>query len=936
MLNELENNPDLLDIVVTGNESWTFQYDPETKAQSSEWHTPASPRPKKARMSKSRVKTMLIVFFDKRGLSHKEFVPQGKTVNAEFYKEVLRRLHKAVKRKRQDLEQRWRLHHDNASAHTAFLPPYSPDMSPSDLFLFPKVKRCLKGHRFDDIPNIQPAVTKALTGITPTDYSGAYETWKTRWQRCVDAQGEGSVEGWSKSLVFNCYDPGSIPTLGTFFLIEKNAPMAPDSCKIPTHQRVQVTKRGSGTFIQVLLLVVAAVMAGRRRWTVCNPILLRLLLLLGLWLLFFLICVAGGVRIKGHYADPGLVTLSACHHPPLMQGPHCNQVILPSHHHVLAVWAPADTSQLPKVASHHAHHVHGVIVEDPEEAILTHSGQVLGTRGEGKLIERSLPNRPHVERVAGTLGLTDVDGEALALLEELPADLSKPVEKKSYKGTFPTCHDFNKATVGQDTCPLLVGFSAGQIQLIDPNKKEISKLYNEEVGSLSNLYGCGMETPISNLDNGLIARAVCVGQRLIDKTMVTCLRWLPNSPNLFLVSHSSGHMYVYKEGLPCSATTPQYQLFKQGEGFSVYICKTKSTRNPLYMWSVGEGSLNEFAFSPCSKYLATVSQDGFLRVFNYDTMDVVGMVRSYFGELRCVCWSPDCKYVVVGGEDDLVTVWSLHQRRVVARGQGHKSWISVVAFDPYATCYADQEEQQPQQQQQPQQNGVADSPPPSSCHHSSNNQQENLPTLRIISYRFGSLGQDTQLCFWDLTEDILKQPAGRTRASTYLASPNNKPSPPPTPEKNSQPPLPPPPVTEKKEHRRNFSLSSRTSNKNSLNKASSVQQRSEDPVKLIGTSMCPRLDEVPMLEPLVCKKIAHERLTDLVFREDCFMTACQEGYISTWARPGRDTGPDYFLTYAVMGLSGFRHQWVTQKDEAGWMSSEKEAMPKTLTRYRRV
>ncbi|UYV73117.1 PRKAR2B [Cordylochernes scorpioides] len=53
-----------------------------------------------------------------------------------------------------------------------------------------EVKRCLKGHRFDDIPSIQRAVTKALTGITPTDYSGAYEAWKTRWQRCVDAQGE--------------------------------------------------------------------------------------------------------------------------------------------------------------------------------------------------------------------------------------------------------------------------------------------------------------------------------------------------------------------------------------------------------------------------------------------------------------------------------------------------------------------------------------------------------------------------------------------------------------------------------------------------------------------------------------------------------------------------------------------------------------------------
>ena len=35
-------------------------------------------------------------------------------------------------------------------------------------------------------------------------------------------------------------------------------------------------------------------------------------------------------------------------------------------------------------------------------------------------------------------------------------------------------------------------------------------------------------------------------------------------------------------------------------------------------------------------------------------------------------WSPDSKYICVGGEDDLVTVWSFKERRVVARGQGHK------------------------------------------------------------------------------------------------------------------------------------------------------------------------------------------------------------------------------------------------------------------------
>ena len=58
------------------------------------------------------------------------------------------------------------------------------------------------------------------------------------------------------------------------------------------------------------------------------------------------------------------------------------------------------------------------------------------------------------------------------------ADLTKPIDKRVYKGTCPTCHDFCQQG---DVTPLLVGFSGGQIQLVDPVKKELSKLFNEEV-----------------------------------------------------------------------------------------------------------------------------------------------------------------------------------------------------------------------------------------------------------------------------------------------------------------------------------------------------------------------------------------------------------------------------------------------------------------------
>ena len=62
-------------------ETWVFTYDPETKLQSMQWKSTSSPRPKKARMSLSKFKDMLIVFFDIQGIVMTVWVPRGQTVN---------------------------------------------------------------------------------------------------------------------------------------------------------------------------------------------------------------------------------------------------------------------------------------------------------------------------------------------------------------------------------------------------------------------------------------------------------------------------------------------------------------------------------------------------------------------------------------------------------------------------------------------------------------------------------------------------------------------------------------------------------------------------------------------------------------------------------------------------------------------------------------
>jgi len=95
---DLLRKAELFDKVITGDETWCFQYDPETKRQSMRWKTQNSPRPKQARMSRSQVKTRLVCFFD-----HYEFNAKGQKVNQQCYLEVLTWLGESVRRKRPGL-----------------------------------------------------------------------------------------------------------------------------------------------------------------------------------------------------------------------------------------------------------------------------------------------------------------------------------------------------------------------------------------------------------------------------------------------------------------------------------------------------------------------------------------------------------------------------------------------------------------------------------------------------------------------------------------------------------------------------------------------------------------------------------------------------------------------------------------------------------------
>lgn len=155
-------------------------------------------------MSKWKLKSTLITFCDTKRIVHKEFVPSGKTVNANFYKEVLQNLRNRIARVYPELTNNFILHHDNAPIYTDFkvsqflakhsvatLPQllYSPDLSSPDFFLLSWLKSILRGHRFDNLENLQKNVNLVLNSIPFENFQVGINWWQNRWQRVLMQEG---------------------------------------------------------------------------------------------------------------------------------------------------------------------------------------------------------------------------------------------------------------------------------------------------------------------------------------------------------------------------------------------------------------------------------------------------------------------------------------------------------------------------------------------------------------------------------------------------------------------------------------------------------------------------------------------------------------------------------------------------------------------------
>lgn len=398
-----------------------------------------------------------------------------------------------------------------------------------------------------------------------------------------------------------------------------------------------------------------------------------------------------------------------------------------------------------------------------------------GTVGPSSL--SNLNNNPNFDG-KGTYLIFNV-GDTI-FISDLNSQDKDPIKSIHFSNSNPLCHAFDPdAKDGHD---LLIGLSTGDV------------------------YSVSLRQQLQDLGKKLVGAHHYNKDGTVNNSRCTSVAWVPKGDGAFVAAHADGNLYVYEKSKD-GAADPSFPAAKDQTQFSVAHART-SKSNPTAKWHICQGSINSIVFSNDGVYMATVGRDGYLRVFDYLKEQLICGGKSYYGALLCCAWSGDGKYILTGGEDDLVQVWSMEDRKVVAWGEGHNSWVSGVAFDPYW------------------------SPP------NSDDTGEN------VVYRFGSIGQDTQLLLWDLEANEIVVPLRRCApgGSPLGGSPT-------------------------------YSTASQSSHWDNITPIGTLQPS-------------PSMRDVPKLSPVVAQRVHTEPLSGLIFTQESVITACREGHIKVWVRPG--------------------------------------------------
>ena len=135
-----------------------------------------------------------------------DYLQTGKTINSEYYCNLLDQLDSKIREKRHGLQKKKILfHQDNAPAHTAQKPitkitelkyelmqhpPYSSDLALSDFWLFPHLKKFLRVKHFSSNEEVIAVVEEYFAGLAESHFHDGINKLEDRWTKCIDLMGD--------------------------------------------------------------------------------------------------------------------------------------------------------------------------------------------------------------------------------------------------------------------------------------------------------------------------------------------------------------------------------------------------------------------------------------------------------------------------------------------------------------------------------------------------------------------------------------------------------------------------------------------------------------------------------------------------------------------------------------------------------------------------
>jgi histone-lysine N-methyltransferase SETMAR len=193
---------EVLDLIVTCDETWVHYFTSESKRASKQWKHTHSPTPKKAKAICSEGKIMATVFWDSKGIIHLDFLTSQKAINAQYYSTLLNeKVKPAIRSKRRKRQDSVCFLQNNACPHTAALmmatllklkwdvlrhPPYSPDLAPSDYHLFGPLNRVCRGKRFRNNDEVIAAMQSWIHEQPKTCFETGIKKLPERWHKCIE------------------------------------------------------------------------------------------------------------------------------------------------------------------------------------------------------------------------------------------------------------------------------------------------------------------------------------------------------------------------------------------------------------------------------------------------------------------------------------------------------------------------------------------------------------------------------------------------------------------------------------------------------------------------------------------------------------------------------------------------------------------------------